>query len=74
MIVDRVQVLPVTLRVPDHDGSRLLGGIARHGSIGGAARANAISQQADSERLRAMEDGWSSSDNDSWAKATGPLR
>ncbi|MEP6816826.1 MAG: LysR family transcriptional regulator [Marmoricola sp.] len=45
----------MTLRVPDLDGLRLLVGIARHGSIGGAARANAISQQAASERLRAME-------------------
>ncbi len=41
--------------VPDLDGLRLLVGIARHGSIGGTARAHGISQQAASERLRAME-------------------
>lgn len=41
--------------LPDLDGLRLLTGIARHGSIGGTARANGISQQAASERLRAME-------------------
>ncbi|MBA2560660.1 MAG: LysR family transcriptional regulator, partial [Propionibacteriales bacterium] len=41
--------------VPDLDGLQLLVGIARHGSIGGAARANGISQQAASERLRAIE-------------------
>ena len=41
--------------VPDPDGLRLLVGIARHASIGGSARAAGISQQAASERLRAME-------------------
>ncbi len=41
--------------LPDLDGLRLLVGIARHGSIGGTARANGISQQAASERVRAME-------------------
>ncbi|MFW6775971.1 LysR family transcriptional regulator [Nocardioides sp. CPCC 205120] len=41
--------------LPDLDGLRLLVGIARHGSIGGTARAAGISQQAASERLRAME-------------------
>lgn len=41
--------------VPDLNGLRLLLGIARHGSIGGTARANGISQQAASERLRAIE-------------------
>ena len=30
-------------------------GIARHGSIGGTARANGMSQQAASERVRGME-------------------
>lgn len=64
----------MTLRVPDHDGLRLMMSIARYGSIGGAARTKAISQQDASERLRAMEDGWFSSNNDSGAKATGPLR
>lgn len=41
--------------LPDLEGLRLLVGIARHGSIGGTARASGISQQAASERLRAME-------------------
>lgn len=41
--------------VPDLSGLRLLVGIARHGSIGGTARANGITQQAASERLRAVE-------------------
>ena len=42
-------------RMPDLDGLRLLVGIADHGSIGGTARAGGISQQAASERIRAME-------------------
>lgn len=41
--------------VPDLAGLRLLVGVARHGSIGGTARANGITQQAASERLRAVE-------------------
>ncbi|WP_344189957.1 LysR family transcriptional regulator [Pedococcus aerophilus] len=41
--------------MPELDGLRLLVGIAQHASIGGTARANGISQQAASERLRAME-------------------
>ena len=41
--------------LPDLDGLRLLVGIARHGSIGGTARANGMSQQAASERVRGME-------------------
>lgn len=41
--------------LPDLDGLRLLVGIARHGSIGATARTNGISQQAASERVRAME-------------------
>ncbi|WP_445255994.1 LysR family transcriptional regulator [Nocardioides aurantiacus] len=41
--------------LPDLDALRLLVGIARHGSIGAAARTNGISQQAASERVRAME-------------------
>jgi molybdate transport repressor ModE-like protein len=45
----------VSSRVPDLVGLQLLVGIARHGSIGGAARATGISQQAASERLRAIE-------------------
>lgn len=44
-----------TSHLPDLDGLRLLVGIARHGSIGGTARAHGISQQAASERLRAIE-------------------
>jgi len=36
-------------------GLRLLVGIARHGSIGAAAKALAVSQQSASERLRGME-------------------
>ncbi len=42
-------------RVPDLAGLRLLVGVARHGSIGGTARAHGVSQQAASERLRAIE-------------------
>lgn len=42
-------------RVPDLAGLSLLVGIARHGSIGGTARAHGITQQAASERLRAIE-------------------
>ncbi len=41
--------------VPDLAGLQLVVGIARHGSIGGSARAMGISQQAASERLRAVE-------------------
>jgi molybdate transport repressor ModE-like protein len=41
--------------LPDLDALRLLVGIARHGSIGATARTNGISQQAASERVRAME-------------------
>lgn len=41
--------------VPDLDGLRLLVGIGRYGSIGGTARAHGVSQQAASERIRAME-------------------
>jgi len=47
--------LTAASRVPDLDALRLLVGIAQHGSIGGTARAHGISQQAASERLRAME-------------------
>ena len=42
-------------RVPDLDALRLLVGVARHGSIGATARANGVTQQAASERLRAVE-------------------
>jgi DNA-binding transcriptional LysR family regulator len=42
-------------RVPDLAALRLLVGVARHGSIGGTARASSITQQAASERLRAVE-------------------
>ena len=42
-------------RLPELDALRLLVGIATHGSIGGSARASGVSQQAASERLRAME-------------------
>lgn len=45
----------MTTRVPDLDALRLLVGVARSGSIGGTARANGVSQQAASERLRAVE-------------------
>ena len=45
----------MTSRVPDLDGLRLLVGVARHGSIGGAARAHGVTQQSASERLRAVE-------------------
>ncbi|GAB3768587.1 molybdate transport repressor ModE-like protein [Nocardioides ginsengisegetis] len=41
--------------VPDLPALRLLVGVARHGSIGGAAREAGVSQQAASERLRAVE-------------------
>lgn len=41
--------------MPDLESLALLVGIARHGSIGGAARSAGISQQAASERLRAVE-------------------
>ncbi len=41
--------------VPDLQALRLLVGIAQHGSIGGSARAAGVSQQAASERLRAIE-------------------
>ncbi len=44
-----------TSHVPDLSGLRLLVGIARTGSIGGGARSTGTSQQAASERLRAME-------------------
>lgn len=44
-----------TPHLPDLDALRLLVGIARHGSIGATARTNGISQQAASERVRAME-------------------
>lgn len=42
-------------RVPDLAALRLLVGIARHGSIGAAAREHGVTQQAASERLRAIE-------------------
>lgn len=45
----------MTTRVPDLDALRLLVSVSRHGSIGGAARAAGISQQAASERLRTVE-------------------
>ena len=41
--------------VPDLDGLRLLVLIARHGSIGAAARVHGTTQQAASERVRVME-------------------
>ncbi len=47
--------LPVTSHVPDLAGLRLLVDVARTGSIGGAAREAGISQQAASERVRAIE-------------------
>lgn len=45
----------MTSRVPDLDALRLLVGVAQHGSIGGSARANGVTQQSASERLRAVE-------------------
>ena len=45
----------MTSYVPELPGLRLLVGITRHGSIGGSARAAGMSQQAASERLRAIE-------------------
>lgn len=42
-------------RVPDLAALRLLVGIARHGSIGAAAREQGVTQQAASERLRGIE-------------------
>lgn len=45
----------VPTRVPDSTGLRLVVGIARRGSIAGAARDAGISQQAASERLRGIE-------------------
>lgn len=45
----------VPTRVPDVVGLRLIVGIARHGSIAGAARDAAVSQQAASERVRGIE-------------------
>jgi molybdate transport repressor ModE-like protein len=42
-------------RVPDLSSLRLLVGIARHGSIGGAAREQGVTQQAASERVRGIE-------------------
>lgn len=47
--------MPVTSRVPDLESLRLLVGVARLGSIGAAARARGMTQQAASERLRATE-------------------
>ncbi|MGZ4498543.1 MAG: LysR family transcriptional regulator [Nocardioides sp.] len=41
--------------VPDLPALRLLVGVARHGSIGGAAREAGVTQQAASERLRGVE-------------------
>ncbi|WP_308284301.1 LysR family transcriptional regulator [Phycicoccus mangrovi] len=41
--------------MPDLDGLRLPVGVARAGSIGAAARAEGITQQAASQRLRAVE-------------------
>ncbi|MCW2814569.1 MAG: LysR-family transcriptional regulator [Nocardioides sp.] len=41
--------------VPDLAGLRLLVAVGRHGSIGAAAREAGVSQQAASERLRAIE-------------------
>ncbi|CUR59499.1 putative transcription regulator (LysR family) [metagenome] len=45
----------MTTHVPDLPALRLLVGVARRGSIGAAARASGITQQAASERLRAVE-------------------
>lgn len=45
----------MTTRVPEIAALRLLVGVARLGSIGAAARAQGITQQAASERLRAVE-------------------
>jgi molybdate transport repressor ModE-like protein len=45
----------VTVPVPDLDALALLVGVARTGSIGAAARAAGVSQQAGSERIRAVE-------------------
>ena len=47
--------MPETTHVPDLAALRLLVGVARHGSIGGTARANGVSQQAASERIRSVE-------------------
>ncbi len=46
---------PRISRIPDLEALRLLVAIARQGSIGAAAREIGVSQQAASERLRAME-------------------
>lgn len=43
------------MSLPDLDALRLLGDVARLGSIGAAGRARGISQQSASERLSAME-------------------
>lgn len=51
----RYTVEPVTSRVPDLDVLRLLVSVARLGSIGAAARAQGITQQSASERLRTTE-------------------
>jgi molybdate transport repressor ModE-like protein len=48
-------VLPVSTRVPDLAALRLLVDVSRTGSIGGAARASGVSQQAASERLQSVE-------------------
>jgi molybdate transport repressor ModE-like protein len=45
----------MSTRVPDLTGLKLLVGIAQHASIGGTARANGITQQSASQRLRAIE-------------------
>lgn len=45
----------MTTHVPDFDGLRLLVGIGRHGSIGASARAQGLTQQSASERVRGME-------------------
>ena len=47
--------MPGPTYVPDLAALRLLVGVARHGSIGATARAHGITQQAASERLRAVE-------------------
>ncbi len=45
----------MTVPLPDLDALALLVGVARTGSIGAAARAAGVSQQAGSERIRAVE-------------------
>ena len=47
--------MPLSPHVPDLAALELFAAVARHGSIGAAARQAGISQQAASSRLRAME-------------------